>query len=178
MMLAHRVAPARPAASPRLSSARIQRSRRVSLPVKASLAVSPAYGYVIASTAVTAAVLQWQAIRVAIARKKYGVEYPKMYADGDSKEANIFNCTQRSHQNTIETAPAMTIMICMLGLRFPITAAVLNAVWALGRIVYATGYSTGDPKKRLPGAAASGLAYLGTIITTLVVGVRVALGGL
>lgn len=38
----------------------------------------PPRSYVIASTAFTAAVLQWQAIRVAVARKKYGIEYPKM----------------------------------------------------------------------------------------------------
>ncbi|GBF92519.1 microsomal glutathione S-transferase [Raphidocelis subcapitata] len=144
--------------------------------VQAAAGALPAtYGYVIASTAFTAAVLQWQAIRVAVARKKFGIEYPQMYAEGNGEEARIFNCTQRSHQNTLETAPAMCIMVAMLGLVHPVTAAVLNLVWAVGRIFYATGYSTGDPKKRLPGAAASGLAYLASIIITLVTGLRVAL---
>ncbi|KIZ01433.1 hypothetical protein MNEG_6530 [Monoraphidium neglectum] len=149
--------------------------RRGPVHVAASIAVAHQYGYVIASTAFTAAVLQWQAIRVAIARRKYNVAYPKMYAEGEGEEAQIFNCTQRSHQNTLETAPAMLVMTCMLGLVYPVSAAILNAVWSVGRIFYATGYSTGDPSKRMTGAGISGLSYLGCIIATLVVGLRTAL---
>jgi glutathione S-transferase len=63
------------------------------------------------------------------------------------------------------------------GLAYPLTAAIVNAVWVVGRIMYTLGYSTGDPKKRIPGAGASGLAYLGTIIATLVLGLRVAFAG-
>ncbi|KAI8462974.1 MAG: hypothetical protein J3K34DRAFT_445749 [Monoraphidium minutum] len=133
------------------------------------------YGYVIASTAFTAGVLQWQAIRVSLARRTYGVNYPKLYAEGEGEDARTFNCTQRAHQNTLETAPAMTIMTCMLGLLCPVTAASLQALWAVGRIVYALGYSTGDPSKRLPGGVVSSLTFLGTIIATLVAGLRAAL---
>jgi hypothetical protein len=74
----------------------------------------PAPSWVVASTAFTAAVLQWQAIKVAMARKKYSIEYPQMYATGTGADAAIFNCTQRSHQNTLETAPAMTLMVALL----------------------------------------------------------------
>ena len=38
------------------------------------------------------------------------------------------------------------------------------------------GYSTGDPSKRMPGAAISGLTYIAFILATAAVGVRTALG--
>jgi hypothetical protein len=58
---------------------------------------------------------------------------------------------------------------------YPVPAALLATVWAAGRVAYALGYSTGDPNKRLPGVAVSGLAYLGAIIAVVVVGLRMAL---
>jgi hypothetical protein len=41
--------------------------------------------------------------------------------------------------------------------------------------IYA-GYSTGDPSKRTPGSAISGLTYIALILATAAVGVRTALG--
>ena len=40
----------------------------------------------------------------------------------------------------------------------------------------AAGYSSGDPKGRVPGALSSGLVYVALILATGVVGVRAALG--
>jgi hypothetical protein len=37
------------------------------------------------------------------------------------------------------------------GLAYPVTAAIVNAAWVVGRVMYTLGYSTGDPKKRIPG---------------------------
>lgn len=54
-------------------------------------------------------------------------------------------------------------------------AAGLGAAWVVGRIFYTLGYSTGDPQGRLPGGAASGLVFLGLLLSTLVVGLRTAL---
>jgi hypothetical protein len=38
------------------------------------------------------------AAKVGAARSKYGVELPKLYAEGDGQKAKEFNCVQRGHQ--------------------------------------------------------------------------------
>jgi len=54
------------------------------------------YGYVLLVGTGSVFVNTWMAINVGRARRKYGVEYPKMYSD----DSNEFNCIQRAHQNT------------------------------------------------------------------------------
>ena len=56
------------------------------------------------------------------------------------------------------------MMLFAGGLRHPIASAAAVVVWSIGRIFYAAGYSTGDPKKRQQG----GFMYLGlfTILGT------------
>jgi hypothetical protein len=44
------------------------------------------------------------ATRVGAARKKYGVELPKLYAEGDGQKAKEFNCVQRGHQQVCSYA--------------------------------------------------------------------------
>lgn len=115
---------------------------------------------------------QWLAVKVAYARRQYGVTYPAMYAEGNSEEANMFNCIQRSHQNTLEYLPNVLALQLAMGLRFPVTAAALGLAWAVGRVLYAQGYSTGDPAKRGPGSAIAGVVYLALIGGTLFAGYR------
>lgn len=141
----------------------------------ASSLLPPQYGFVLASLASTAALLQWLAIRVALARREYGVDYPKMYADDGTEQGKTFDCIQRAHQNTLETAPAQMVLISLLGVAHPVPAAAAQAAWVAGRVVYALGYSTGDPKARLPGVAVAGLVYVGTIAAALFEGARMAL---
>lgn len=81
---------------------------------------------------------------------------------------------QRAHQNTLEYLPAVLALVALLGLKHPITAAVLGTTWNIGRIIYTLGYSTGDPKRRTPGAAISSLAYLIAILATGYAGITVA----
>lgn len=136
-----------------------------------SAAIKPEYGYVLAALGVTGSVLQYMAMRVGMARKRHGVPYPKMYADGDTESAKTFNCIQRAHQNTVEGAPAVMIMTAALGLIKPLTAASILMVYNVGRVVYFNGYSTGVPSKRTPGALISFLSYAMSVGTALVAGI-------
>lgn len=115
------------------------------------------------SVAATGLVSQYLAVQVAVARRKYNVAYPAMYAEGTSDEANQFNCIQRAHQNMLEYLPNALACQLVMGFVFPKTAAVLGLLWALGRLVYAAGYSTGDPMKRTPGSLGAGVIYLALI---------------
>jgi len=77
---------------------------------------------------------------------------------------------QRSHQNTLEYLPNVLALQALMGLQFPVTAAGLGVCWAVARILYSLGYSTGDPKKRSPGSLLAGLVYLGLIGGTMYAG--------
>lgn len=135
-----------------------------------ALMIPDAYGYVLGSISTTALVVQWMSIKVALARRECGVKYPKMMADGDDEQSMVFNCTQRAHQNTLETLPLAIMCQALMGLKYPIVAAVMGVLWAVGRVIYANGYSSGDPSKRIPGAAISGIVYLGLIIGCYIAG--------
>ena len=103
---------------------------------------------------------------------RYDFRTDALMADGDDERSMVFNCTQRSHQNTLETVPLAIMCQALMGLKFPIVAAVMGFVWAIGRIIYANGYSSGDPAKRMPGAAISGIVYLALIIGCFVAGFK------
>ncbi len=69
----------------------------------------------------------------------------------------------------------LVAMTCLLGLEHPIAAAALAMVWNAARVVYALGYSTGDPSKRSPGGIVSSLVYLGAIVATGATGIKAVL---
>eukprot|EP00889_Picochlorum_renovo_P004032 jgi/Picre1/31062/NNA_006418.t1 len=154
---------------PRHSRGVLRQQRRSAIKTTA-LMVPDAYGYVMGSIGVAALVVQWMSVKVALARRTYGVSYPAMMAEGDDEGSKTFNCIQRSHQNTLETLPTAVALQMLMGLKFPITAACMGFAWSLGRIAYALGYSTGDPAKRMPGSAVSGIIYLALIVGTFVAG--------
>jgi len=105
------------------------------------------FGYVVLVAVASALTLIWMAIQVGKARKKFKVMYPTMYsADNDH-----FNCYQRAHQNTLEGYPTFLFLLFLGGLEMPVFSALAGLVFILGRISYATGYYTGDPKNRMRG---------------------------
>mmetsp|Transcript_9293 Transcript_9293/g.19157 ORF Transcript_9293/g.19157 Transcript_9293/m.19157 type:complete len:189 (+) Transcript_9293:37-603(+) len=112
----------------------------------------PTYGLVAFTGAASFVLVQWQAVQVALARRKYDVQYPKMYEDVEDGEESIFNCYQRAHQNTLESYPAFCMMLIFGGLAYPVLASAAGGIWIAGRVVYSQGYYTGDPEKRLQGA--------------------------
>lgn len=68
-------------------------------------------------------------------------------ADADKKkEMHIFNCTQRAHANFLENQPSVIAAMLISGLQYPLTSASMGAVWIFGRIVYALGYASRNPK--------------------------------
>lgn len=92
-----------------------------------------------------AAVLnQWHGFIVGAARKAAKVPYPNAYASAAEAEADdakhAFNCAQRAHQNFLEALPTFAITSAVSGIAFPRATAALGALWAVARVIYATGY--------------------------------------
>ncbi|KAF8202994.1 hypothetical protein BJ912DRAFT_336381 [Pholiota molesta] len=85
-------------------------------------------------------------------RRRAGIPYPQMYAEKkeaeDKKEAHLFNCAQRAHQNTLENIPIVYTATLVAATKFPVFAASALGFWSLSRVSYTRGYITGDPKKR------------------------------
>eukprot|EP00899_Mesostigma_viride_P019205 jgi/Mesvir1/27286/Mv07119-RA.1 len=122
-----------------------------------AFSLQPAHGYVILAGIFYSLALAWMALAVGKARRKYKVKYPTMYLTRDDADAVTFNCYQRAHQNTLENCPQTFFLLLTAGLKFPLPAAVCMVIVTLGRITYALGYQTGDPKKRMRG----NFGYLG-----------------
>jgi len=94
----------------------------------------------------------FQTINVGRARKRAKIPYPQLYAEkaeaAASKDAIVFNCKQRAHQNTLEYLPTIITGTLVTSLRYPVLAAAACGIWVASRFPYTIGYSTGDPEKR------------------------------
>lgn len=59
-------------------------------------------------------------------------------------------CLQRGHQNSLETLPIFFVLMVVGGLKHPLICSGLGLGYTISRFFYFTGYSSGDPKGRLP----------------------------
>uniref|UniRef100_A0A2P2IS84 Glutathione S-transferase 3, mitochondrial n=1 Tax=Rhizophora mucronata TaxID=61149 RepID=A0A2P2IS84_RHIMU len=115
----------------------------------------------------------WMGFQVGKARKKYNVFYPTLYAvESENKDAKLFNCVQRGHQNSLELMPVFFVLMILGGLRHPLICAALGSLYILSRFFYFTGYATGDPQKRLAIGKYGFLALLGLMICTISFGIN------
>ncbi|KAF7134800.1 hypothetical protein RHSIM_Rhsim08G0023100 [Rhododendron simsii] len=107
------------------------------------------YGYVILTLVLYCFLNVWMAEGVLKARKKYNVHYPTLYAsESENKDAKLFNCVQRGHQNSLELMPMFFMLMIMGGIKHPLICSSLGLVYIMGRYLYFTGYATGNPKNR------------------------------
>ncbi|KAF2085301.1 membrane-associated proteins in eicosanoid and glutathione metabolism [Saccharata proteae CBS 121410] len=133
-----------------------------------TLQVPQEYGYVLLAASSTLFVNLWHAFRVSPFRRAAGVPYPYQYAsaeqiaatdDAGKKSAlHLFNCAQRAHYNFLEAHPTAVIAMLISGLRYPTASAVMGGLWAVGRVMYAMGYTrpgVENGKGRLVGSWAS-----------------------
>jgi len=82
------------------------------------------------------------------ARERYA--YPNLYISGGSKFDKEFNCIQRSHQQIFETLVQFILSALVAALSFPLSTALMSALWVYARFLFTQGYATseGDAKKR------------------------------
>ncbi|PWN90352.1 membrane-associated proteins in eicosanoid and glutathione metabolism [Acaromyces ingoldii] len=136
-----------------------------------TMVLPTAYPYVLAAASGISILNIFQFLNVSKARRAAKIEYPHVYASKEqcaaSKDALVFNCAQRAHANTLELTPTFLVSTLLAGLSAPRVATVLAATWLVSRVFYTLGYTTGNPKKRTPGALLGFVGLVGLIGTSL-----------
>ncbi|CAM9143789.1 unnamed protein product [Pylaiella littoralis] len=122
-----------------------------------TLELTPKHGLPMAVAICSVFVVTWAGFGVGMARKKYGIKYPQMYAEQKDPNAVLFNCYQRAHQNILENYPAFLLLLGLASVHRPTLAAAGGAVRLAGFVAYVIGYRSGNPQKRHKGA----FGYLG-----------------
>nr|VDC87588.1 unnamed protein product [Brassica rapa] len=140
------------------------------------------YGYVALVLVFYCFLNLWMGAQVGMARKRfalylYNVPYPTLYAiESENKDAKLFNCVQRGHQNSLEMMPMYFVLMILGGMKHPCICAGLGLLYNITRFFYFKGYSTGDPMKRLTIGKYGFLGLLGLMICTISFGVSLIRG--
>jgi glutathione S-transferase len=125
------------------------------------------YGYVFAVLSASFFMNYYLSYNVISARKKYGVEYPALYAPSCHKFEIQFNSVQRAHQNTLEIYAATMLQMCLNGMVYPVTSAIFGGIWVLGRIIFGAGYSRYGPAGRGVGSLVTALGSVPLLIISM-----------
>ncbi|GAB2218863.1 hypothetical protein Droror1_Dr00002095 [Drosera rotundifolia] len=144
----------------------------------AELFLPKEFGYVALVIVLYCFLNVWMAFQVGKARKKYKVFYPALYAlESENKDAKLFNCVQRGHQNSLELMPMFFTLLILGGLRHPVASAAIGLFYIVSRYLYFTGYASGVPEKRLSNIGKFGFPSLsGLMICTISLGVTLLTG--
>ncbi|XP_031371405.1 microsomal glutathione S-transferase 3 [Punica granatum] len=135
------------------------------------------YGYVALVLILYCFLNFWMSFQVGKARKKYKVFYPTLYAtESENKDAKLFNCVQRGHQNSLEMMPTFFMLMILGGIRHPCICTGLGCLYIVSRFFYFKGYSTGDPENRLKIGKYGFLALLGLMGCTISFGISLLCG--
>ncbi|KAK8517746.1 hypothetical protein V6N13_127903 [Hibiscus sabdariffa] len=131
------------------------------------------FGYVVMVVVLYCILNMWMAFQVGKARKRYKVFYPTLYAlESDNKDAKLFNCVQRGHQNSLEMMPMFFVLLVLGGMGHACVSAALGLVYVISRYFYFTGYATGDPNNRLRLGRFGFVALFGLMICTVSFGIN------
>merc|ERR1711894_262034 len=114
---------------------------------KMGLEIPSEYGYVILTGTASIFVLMYKSIKVGLARKEFGIKYPKLYSD-ENEGNNKFNCIQRAHQNSLENYPQFLFLLATGGISHPVLSSIAGLIYLAGRLAFAKGYYTGNPENR------------------------------
>lgn len=108
-----------------------------------SIDVPDEYGYVLFTVGVLPSITAFvMGGKVMLARKKFKVGYPNLYAvPGHHEKADEFNRVQRGHQSMFESLSDFRANSLIAGLKFPVPVAILGVVYCLGNYLYQAGYS-------------------------------------
>ncbi|XP_010916150.1 uncharacterized protein [Elaeis guineensis] len=138
-----------------------------------SVEIPREYGFVVLVVVLYYFLNFWMAIQVGKARQKYKVSYPNLYAiESENKDAKLFNCIQRGHQNSLESMPVFFVTLLVGGVQHPVIAAGFGVLYTIARFFYFKGYSTGVPENRLKIGGLNFVALFGLVICTASFGIH------
>lgn len=95
-------------------------------------------------------------MRIGPFRRAAKVSHPGVYASAETignaptaaekRALYLFNCAQRAHHNILENYTSVLTGMLISGLSYPRFAAGAGVVWILGRVIYATSYTSTSEK--------------------------------